>query len=88
MYNVLERLRAEEPLTEKEKKIHDDGLVTILKQIHDDLDEAVFEAYGWTDLKGSAGVPPASANEESGRDARARVPGMGMNLSIETYWTD
>ena len=50
MYNVLERLRAQEPLSDKEKKIHDDGLVTVLKQIHDDLDSAVFEAYGWEDL--------------------------------------
>lgn len=50
MYNVLEKLRAEEPLSEKEKTIHDEGLVTVLKQIHDDLDAAVFEAYGWKDL--------------------------------------
>jgi hypothetical protein len=34
----------------KHRKIHDQGLVTILKQIHDDLDAAVFEAYGWSDL--------------------------------------
>jgi hypothetical protein len=50
MYNVLEKLRAEEALTDKEKQIHAAGLVTILKQIHDDLDEAVFEAYGWSDI--------------------------------------
>jgi hypothetical protein len=50
MYNVLEKLRAGEPLTDKERKIHDEGLVSILKQIHDDLDAAVFEAYGWQDL--------------------------------------
>ncbi|MFT5196506.1 MAG: hypothetical protein ACI85U_003542, partial [Candidatus Promineifilaceae bacterium] len=47
MYNVLEKLRAEEPLSDKEKVIHEQGLVSILKQIHDDLDAAVFEAYGW-----------------------------------------
>jgi hypothetical protein len=50
MYNVLEKLRAEEPLSDKDKKIHDEGLVTVLKQIHDDLDAAVFEAYGWKNL--------------------------------------
>ena len=50
MYNVLEKLRAGEALSEKDKKIHDEGLVTVLKQIHDDLDEAVYEAYGWSDL--------------------------------------
>lgn len=27
--------------------IHEQGLVSVLKQIHDDLDAAVFEAYGW-----------------------------------------
>lgn len=47
MYNVLEKLRAEEPLTAKEKTIHQQDLVTILKQLHDDLDAAVFDAYGW-----------------------------------------
>ncbi len=47
MYNVLEKLRSGEPLTAKERKIHDDGLVSVLKQIHDDLDAAVFAAYGW-----------------------------------------
>jgi hypothetical protein len=47
MYNVLEKLRANEPLTDKEKVIHEQGLVSILKQIHDELDAAVFDAYGW-----------------------------------------
>lgn len=39
-----------EPLNEKDKLIHDAGLVSLLKQIHDDLDRAVLEAYGWYDL--------------------------------------
>ena len=61
-------------LTDKERKIHDEGLVSILKQIHDDLDQAVLEAYGWEDL-GSVGVPPASSPfQPSGQDARAPVP--------------
>lgn len=47
MYNVLEKLRTGEALTAKEKTIHDDGLVSVLKKIHDDLDAAVFAAYGW-----------------------------------------
>lgn len=50
MYNVLEKLRAEEPLTAKEKVIHEQGLVSILRQLHDDLDAAVFDAYGWGHL--------------------------------------
>ncbi len=55
MYNVLEKLRRGEVLSDKERKIHEDGLVSILKQIHDDLDAAVFEAYGWQDLLGRQG---------------------------------
>ena len=46
-YNVLSKLRSGEPLTDKEKTIHEQGLVSVLKQIHDDLDSAVFDAYGW-----------------------------------------
>ena len=47
MYNVLEKLRSSEPLTNKEQGIHEQGLVSVLRQIHDDLDSAVFDAYGW-----------------------------------------
>jgi hypothetical protein len=48
MYNVLEKLRTGEKLTAKEQTIHEQGLVSVLKQIHDDLDAAVFDAYGWS----------------------------------------
>ncbi|MDZ4405969.1 DNA methyltransferase [Prosthecobacter sp.] len=34
-------------LTDKERLIHDRGLVSLLKQLHDDLDAAVCAAYGW-----------------------------------------
>ncbi len=47
MYNVLEKVRAEEALNAKEKIIHEQGLVSILKELHDNLDQAVFDAYGW-----------------------------------------
>ncbi len=47
MYNVLEKLRAGETLTAKEKTIHEQGLVSVLRQLHDELDLAVAEAYGW-----------------------------------------
>jgi hypothetical protein len=50
MYNVLEKLRSGEPLSAKDKQIHDQGLVTVLRQLHDELDQAVLEAYGWGDL--------------------------------------
>jgi hypothetical protein len=47
LYNVLEKLRAGESLTEIERDIHEMGLVSVLKQIHDELDLAVADAYGW-----------------------------------------
>lgn len=50
LYNVLEKLRREEPLTDKEQQIHEQGLVSVLRELHDDLDRAVFAAYGWEGL--------------------------------------
>jgi len=56
LYNVLEREREldngadVEPLSDKELAIHEAGLVSVLKEIHDDIDRAVLEAYGWGDL--------------------------------------
>jgi hypothetical protein len=47
IYNVLAKLRSAEPLTAKDKVIHEQGLVSVLKQLHDDLDAAVYAAYGW-----------------------------------------
>ncbi|MGC1871174.1 MAG: DNA methyltransferase [Acidobacteriaceae bacterium] len=47
MYNVLEKLRANEELTVADHAIYEMGLIGILRQIHDELDEAVFAAYGW-----------------------------------------
>jgi hypothetical protein len=47
MYNVLEKLRSWEALTAKEKVAHEQGLVAVLRQLHDELDAAVCEAYGW-----------------------------------------
>ncbi|MDX9700463.1 MAG: class I SAM-dependent DNA methyltransferase [Rhodocyclaceae bacterium] len=50
MYNVLEKLRAEAPLSAKDKTIHEQGLVSLLRERHDALDREVFAAYGWSDL--------------------------------------
>lgn len=50
MYNVLEKLRLGEPLSDKDKLTHQQGLITLLQELHDNLDRAVFEAYGWNDL--------------------------------------
>ena len=50
MYNVLDKLRSGEELTAKERTIHEQGLVSLLRQQHDELDAAVLGAYGWGDL--------------------------------------
>lgn len=50
MYNVLEKLRHGEALNAKEKTIHEQGLVSVLRELHDRLDAAVLAAYGWSDL--------------------------------------
>ena len=55
MYNVLEKLRSGEPLSVAEKVVHEQGLVSVLRQLHDELDAAVFDAYGW---------PPVTLTDE------------------------
>jgi ribosomal protein L29 len=47
LYDVLAKLRSEEPLTDREREIHDRGLVGVLRRLHDELDAAVFAAYDW-----------------------------------------
>jgi hypothetical protein len=47
LYNVLEKLRSGEALTEKEQDIHERGLVSVMRHLHDQIDAAVFDAYGW-----------------------------------------
>jgi hypothetical protein len=47
LYNCLEALRANRKLTDAERDIHDAGQVSILREYHEKLDEAVAAAYGW-----------------------------------------
>jgi len=54
MYNVLEKLRAGETIEGKDKAIYDQGLIGILRDLHDRIDAAVADAYGW----------PASLSDE------------------------
>ncbi|NYS61638.1 class I SAM-dependent DNA methyltransferase [Vreelandella salicampi] len=61
MYNVMEKLRAGETLTKKEQTINQQGLVSTLLDDHDNLDRAVFNAYGWDDLADKlVGLPGAT----------------------------
>lgn len=50
LYNVVEKLRREEPLTDKDRKIYEAGLASVVKQLHDEIDTAVLAAYSWSDL--------------------------------------
>ena len=47
IYNVLEKLRNGVSLDAEDRLIHVDGLVSVLKEIHDEIDTAVADAYGW-----------------------------------------
>jgi hypothetical protein len=50
LYNVLEKLRAgTDPSTlgADDRRVFDEGLVLVLRELHDRLDAAVADAYGW-----------------------------------------
>ena len=48
MYNVVEKLRTGEELTEAERQVHEVAACGLLRDLHDELDQAVAEAYGWS----------------------------------------
>ena len=60
MYNLLEKLRAGTPFSDIDRAYNNRALVSTLNQIHEELDKAVFEAYGWQDLSGK---PTAEIDE-------------------------
>ena len=43
---MLAKLRSGEPLNTKDKLLHEQGLVGVLRTLHDQLDAAVLQAYG------------------------------------------
>lgn len=47
LYNVLEKVRAGTKIEGKDREVYDQGLVGILRDLHDRIDVAVAEAYGW-----------------------------------------
>lgn len=48
MYNVVAKLRSGEALTPKERKVHALAACGVLRDLHDELDEAVAACYGWS----------------------------------------
>lgn len=47
MYNVLDKLRSGETFTGEDRASYEAGLVGILRLLHDELDAAAFDTYGW-----------------------------------------
>ena len=47
LYNVVEQLRAGQPLSAKEQAVHAQGLAAVVLSLHQQLDAAVAAAYGW-----------------------------------------
>src|SRR6185437_15899284 len=97
MYNVLEKLRAGEKLTEKERIIHEHGLVSVLRQLHDELDAAVLDAYGWSDLlpllqgAHNSSVRPriesGAGSERSAEGAKSKDIGEGASTPLAAQAT-
>lgn len=94
LYNVLERLRAGaklDDLNEKERRIFDDGLVLILKELHDKLDAAVAEAYGWAvDLPEEEVLAHLVAlnKERVKEEARGKVRWLRPDYQIPRFGSD
>jgi hypothetical protein len=47
MYNVVEKLRSGEKLSDKERAVHEIAACGVLRDLHDELDRLVAQAYGW-----------------------------------------
>jgi hypothetical protein len=46
-YNVVEKLRLELPLDDDDQRARDETLADTLRRIHDEIDAATLNAYGW-----------------------------------------
>jgi hypothetical protein len=47
IYNIIEKLRTETPLTPAERTINELAACGVLRDLHDELDRLVAQAYGW-----------------------------------------
>jgi hypothetical protein len=54
VYNLREKLKAAQAFTDKERALDEAAQTSILAQLHDELDAAVLEAYGWAGKDESA----------------------------------
>ncbi len=49
LYNVVEKLKAGEPLSQKDQTINQQGLASVVLSLHQQINAAVADAYGWPD---------------------------------------
>jgi hypothetical protein len=80
LYNVLQRLRCktgEHTLTAAEQSIYSQGLVGMLKDLHDELDAAVLAAYGWRD------VLPTARSETGRRELLTRLVALNARRAAD-----
>ncbi len=94
LYNVIERLRAgQEPgdLNEREHRIFDDGLVLIMKELHEKLDAAVADAYGWPvdlDEEEVLALLVGLNKERAKEEARGKVRWLRPEYQIPRFGSD
>lgn len=94
--NVLEKLHSGEALTPRDKTVHEQGLVGVLKTLHDELDTAVLAAYGWdnapdddtllarlVELNARRAREPASARSICAKRALAERFGLPLTFLID-----
>lgn len=98
LYNALERLRELEngcnvsPMSNAERDVHQAGLISVLKEIHDDIDRATLTAYGWQDLipelvgKPGATLPSphkSEAQEQAEEELLSRLVALNQERAAE-----
>ena len=105
MYNVLEKLRAKDvdgrnksghddkkiALTREEERIKDEGLVLILKELHDELDRLVFQAYGWPETLSDEQILEklvALNHERAAEERRGHVRWLRPDYQIPRFGKD
>lgn len=91
MYNVLEKLRGEEELDEDDERIKMQGLVKILKELHDKLDALVFEAYSWPQTLSDEEILErlvALSKERAAEEKAGKVRWLRPNYQIPRFGSD
>ncbi|MCQ8184867.1 class I SAM-dependent DNA methyltransferase [Parvularcula maris] len=82
LYNALERYReamaGHGDLTEEERDIHERAQVSILADLHDEIDREVLGAYGWSDLEGAlvgkpGGTTPSQLKSKEQEEAEEEL---------------